>query len=171
MGTPLLLMITWEVLHEQRKSLFGVGGSHAAHSVRPCGGKAGSPIDIWKLARHRDGCARCRALTTDVALFTRLLREAPLLSSQRPVAVTDPRRARIKVGRRAAASLAFAALAAAAVLGFVLPTTTGQDQPVLSFQSVRQQQRFASMETRRLEPAVFVAPTPPVPSFAGRVLV
>jgi len=130
-----------------------------------------SQLEQAALARHRDGCARCRALSTEVASFTRLLREAPLLSSQRPVAVAGPRRARIKVARRAAASLAFAALVAAAVLGFVLPANTGQDQAVLSFQSVRQQQRFASMETRRLEPAVFVVPAPPVPSFAARVLV
>jgi hypothetical protein len=41
----------------------------------------------------------------------------------------------------------------------------------LAFRNAKEQQRFAHLETQRLEPAVFVVETPSVQSFAPRVLV
>lgn len=128
-----------------------------------------SQLEQAALDRHRAGCASCRALSADVTSFTTLLREAPLVELQRPLAAEGRRHARNRVTRRAAVSLALAGAAAAAVLGFVLPVP-GTSQAALAFQSVQQQKRFAHVETRRLEPAVFIVPQPPVQSFAARVL-
>jgi hypothetical protein len=41
----------------------------------------------------------------------------------------------------------------------------------LSFRNAQEQQRFAHVEARRLEPAVFVVAKPTVQSFGARVLV
>lgn len=128
-----------------------------------------SPIERAALDRHLDGCPRCRALAADITSFTRLMREAPLVELEHPLVARAPQR--IRVARRAAASLAFAAAVTAAVLGVVLPASTGSSQSALSFRTVQEQKRFAHIEARRLEPAAFVIPQPAVPSFAPRVLV
>jgi hypothetical protein len=104
-----------------------------------------------------------------VTSFTRLLREAPLVELERPLLVRAPQR--VRVARRAAASLVFAAFVATAALAVFLPTATVSDQSALSFRTVQEQKQFAHIEARRLEPAVFVVPKAAVPSFAPRVLV
>jgi hypothetical protein len=74
--------------------------------------------------------------------------------------------------RPVAVSIAFAALSAAAVLGGLVITSGGANpHSALAFRNAREQQRFANVEARRLEPAVFVVVKPTVPSFAPRVLV
>lgn len=99
-----------------------------------------------------------------------LMREAPLVELDRPVELPPARRAR--TARRVAASLAFAALAAFAVAGAVfLPSGGTNPQSALAFRNAKEQQRFAYLETQRLEPAVFVVEKPTVQSFAPRVLV
>jgi hypothetical protein len=98
------------------------------------------------------------------------MREAPLVELDRPVELPPARRAR--TARRVAASLAFAALAAFAVAGAVfLPSGGTSPQSALAFRNAKEQQRFAHLETQRLEPAVFVVEKPTVQSFAPRVLV
>ena len=128
-----------------------------------------SQLEHAALERHLAGCARCREVAADVRSFTCLLREAPLVELERPVVVRAPQRAR--VARRAAISLAFAGLVSGAVLGVVLPSSTGTSESALSFRNAAQQRQFARVEAQRLEPAVFVVPRPAVRSFAPRVLV
>jgi predicted anti-sigma-YlaC factor YlaD len=131
-----------------------------------------SQLEHAALARHLDGCARCREMSTDVGAFTALLRDAPLVELARPAAVAMPRRARVQVARRVGASLAFAGLAAITVLGGLVLTSGGtSSQSALPFRNAQEQRRFAHLETRRLEPAVFVPAKPTVRSFAPRVLV
>jgi len=131
-----------------------------------------SQLEQAALARHLDDCARCRAAGADVNAFTRLLRDAPLLELERPVAVAAPRRARVVVARRAAVTLAFAALATVAALGGVVLTSGGTSaHSAFSFRNAQEQRRFAHVEATRLEPAVFVVAKPTVRSFAPRVLV
>jgi anti-sigma factor RsiW len=129
-----------------------------------------SQLERTALARHLTTCARCRELAADVSSFTKLLREAPAVELERPIVVEAPRAARRRVARRAAISVAFAGLTAAAVLGFVLPTSRPSSS-ALTFASVQQQKRFAHAEAQRLEPAVFDVSQPTVRSFAPRVLV
>jgi anti-sigma factor RsiW len=130
-----------------------------------------SQFEQAALARHCERCARCRALGQDVASFTRLLREAPLVELERPIVVAGTRTARIRVARRAALSFAVVGATAAAVLGLLLPTPGGASTSALSFESLQQQKRFAHVETSRIDPIEFVAPTPLVPSLTPRVLV
>jgi predicted anti-sigma-YlaC factor YlaD len=131
-----------------------------------------SQLEHAALGRHLDGCAPCRAVSVEVGAFTRLLREAPLVELDRPMVVGAPRRARVRTARRVAATIAFAGLAAAAVLGgFVFPTGGTNPHSALAFRSAQEQRRFAHIEARRLEPAVFVVEKPTVQSFAPRVLV
>jgi predicted anti-sigma-YlaC factor YlaD len=116
-----------------------------------------SQLEQAALARHLLSCARCQAVRTQVSSFTRMLREAPLIVLEREPAYVSPGRIRARVARRAGVSLAFASLAAAAVFGgLVLSGSSVGLGSALSFQSVEQQQRFAAIEVRRLEPAVFV---------------
>ena len=130
-----------------------------------------SQLEQVALGRHLAGCARCRAVSADVRAFTAAIRSAPLVELERPVALAVDRRARVSP-RRVAASLAFAGLSAAAVLGGLLITSGGvAPRSTLAFRNAQEQQRFAHLETRRLEPAVFVVEKPTVPSFAPRVLV
>jgi predicted anti-sigma-YlaC factor YlaD len=114
-----------------------------------------SQLEQAALTRHLDRCGRCRAVSSEVFGFTRVLREAPLIELDRKIAYRAPRRARLRAVRRATASLAFAGLAVAAVFGaFALSgSNTGSGSP-LSFQSLQQQQHFADVEVRRLEPVV-----------------
>ena len=131
-----------------------------------------SQLEQAALARHLDDCERCREVGTDVNAFTSLLRDARLLELERPVVVTAPRGARARVARRAAVSLAFAALAGVAALGGVVLTSGGTNaHSAFSFRSAKEQRQFAHVEARRLEPAVFVVAKPTVQSFAPRVLV
>ena len=131
-----------------------------------------SQLEQAALARHVDACDRCREVTTEVSAFTQLIRAAPLVELERPVAVAAPRRARAQVARRAAVSLAFAALAGVAALGGIVLTSGGTNaHSALSFRNAQEQRRFAHVEARRLEPAVFVVAKPTVQSFAPRVLV
>jgi len=131
-----------------------------------------SQLEQAALARHLDGCARCRELGTDVNAFTQLIRDAPLVELDRPVVVAAPGRSRARAARRAAVSLAFAGLAGAAALGGVVLTSGGSNaHGAFSFRNAQEQQQFAHVEARRLEPAVFVVPKPTVQSFAPRVLV
>ncbi len=88
-----------------------------------------SQLEQAALARHLGRCARCQAVSTEVSSFTRMLREAPLIELERELAYPAPRRARVRAVRRASGS-------------------------PLSFQSLQQQQRFAAIEVRRLEPVV-----------------
>ncbi|HEY3920494.1 MAG TPA: zf-HC2 domain-containing protein [Gaiellaceae bacterium] len=130
-----------------------------------------SQLEQTALARHLTTCARCRELAVDVSSFTELLRAAPLSELERPIVVEVPRAARRRVARRAAISVAFAGLTAAAVLGgFVIPGSRPSSS-ALAFASVQQQKRFAHAEAQRLEPAVFEVRQPTVQSFAPRVLV
>src|SRR5579864_1253725 len=76
-----------------------------------------SQLERVGLDRHLAGCARCRAVSAEVGVFTRMLRDAPMVELEREVAYAAPRRARARAVRRAAASLAFAGLVGAAVLG------------------------------------------------------
>lgn len=131
-----------------------------------------SQLEQAALARHLDACDRCREVGADVDAFTLLLRDAPLVELERPVVVAAPRRARAQVARRAAVSVAFAGLAGVAALGGLLLTSGGTNvHSALSFRNAQEQQRFAHVEARRLEPAVFVVAKPTVQSFATRVLV
>jgi hypothetical protein len=52
-----------------------------------------------------------------------------------------------------------------------LPSGGTSPQSALAFRNAKEQQRFAHLETQRLEPAVFVVEKPTVQSFAPRVLV
>ena len=116
-----------------------------------------SQLEQAALARHLHGCARCQAMSAEVSSFTRMLREAPLIEFERQVACPSPVRTRARVARRAGFSLAFVSLVTAAVLGgLVLSGSNSVSGSTLSFQSVQQQQHFADVEVRRLEPAVFV---------------
>lgn len=128
-----------------------------------------SQLERAALDRHLDECARCRVLAADVTSFTELLREAPPVELSRPIVVRAPQR--IRVVRRAAASLALAGAVAAATLGIVLPTSTGSSESALSFRTVQEQKQFAHIEARRLEPAVFLVPQEAVPPLAPHVLV
>lgn len=131
-----------------------------------------SQLERAALGRHLDGCAGCRAAVSEIGAFTMLMREAPLIELARPVVVPAPRRARAQVARRAAASLAFAGLVGAAILGGLLASSgTTSPRSALAFRNLEEQQRFAHVEARRLEPAVFVIEKPTVQSFAPRVLV
>jgi anti-sigma factor RsiW len=131
-----------------------------------------SELEQAALARHLDGCARCREAAAETRDFTRLLRTAPLVELERPVEVTFPRRARVRAARRVAVSVAFAGVAAAAAFGGLVLTSGGTTaESALSFRNVQEQRRFAHIEARRLEPAVFVVQKPTVRSFAPRVLV
>ena len=115
-----------------------------------------SQLEQAALARHLSGCASCRAVSTEVWGFTRMLREAPLIVLEREVAYRAPRRARARIVRRTGLSLAFAGLTAAAVLGGFAGRgpSTGLGS-ALAFQNLEQQQVFANVEVRRIEPAVF----------------
>jgi predicted anti-sigma-YlaC factor YlaD len=114
-----------------------------------------SQLEQAALARHLGRCARCQAVSTEVSLFTRMLREAPLIELERAIGYAAPRRARARAARRVAASLAFAGLAAATVFGgIVLTGSKPSPGSPLAFQSLQQQERFAAIEVRRLEPVV-----------------
>jgi len=131
-----------------------------------------SQLERAALGRHLDGCARCREVRTDVRAFTTLMREAPLVELGRPVELPQARRARVRTARRVAASLAFAALTAFAVAGAGLfPSGGTSPHSALAFRNAQEQQRFANLETQRLEPSVFAVEQPTVQSFAPRVLV
>jgi anti-sigma factor RsiW len=131
-----------------------------------------SQLERAALGRHLDGCARCRELSSDVREFTTLMREAPLVELGRPVELPPARRARARTAKRVAASLAFAALTAVAVAGAAFyPSGGASPHSALAFRNAQEQERFASLETQRLEPSVFVVEKPTVQSFAPRVLV
>src|SRR5205823_4692856 len=116
-----------------------------------------SQLEQAALGRHLHGCARCRSASVEVGGFTRLLRQAPLVELERPVTIAAPRNARVRAARRAAVSVAVGALAAAAVLGaLVITSSTTSASSALAFRNAREQQRFAHLEAQRLEPAVFV---------------
>jgi predicted anti-sigma-YlaC factor YlaD len=119
-----------------------------------------SQLERAALARHLSRCVGCREVSRDFGAFTRMLREAPLIVLEREVAHVAPQRARARMVRRAGFSLAFAGLASAAVLGgFALSGPSKGSGSALAFQNLEQQQRFADVEVRRLEPAVFVVNT------------
>ena len=106
-----------------------------------------SQLEQVALARHLSGCARCREVSNEFGAFTRMLREAPLLELEREVAYAAPRRVRARIVRRAGFSLAFAGVAAAAVLGeLVLSASNPGPGSELTFQSLQQQQ-FADIES------------------------
>jgi anti-sigma factor RsiW len=131
-----------------------------------------SELEEAALCRHLDGCARCSEACAEVRSFTRLLRSEPLVELARPLEVALPGRARARAARRIAVSVALAgATAAAAFGGLVLTSGRAPTASALSFRNVQEQRRFAHIEARRLEPAVFVEPKPTVRSFARRVLV
>ena len=130
-----------------------------------------SQLERAALARHLTACVRCSELAADVSSFTQLLRAAPLVELERPIVVEAPRAVRRRVARRAAVSLAFAGLTAAAVLGGLVLPASPPTSSALAFASVQQQKRFAHAEAQRLEPAVFEVPQATVRSFAPRVLV
>lgn len=116
-----------------------------------------SQLEQAALARHLLSCTRCEAVSTQFSSFTCMLREAPLIEFEREAAQVSPGRIRARVARRAGVSLAFAGLAAAAVFGgLVLSGSSVGLGSALAFQSLAQQQQFADIEVRRLEPAVFV---------------
>jgi len=132
-----------------------------------------SELEGAALARHLDSCLSCRALGADLRAFTRLLREARPVALERPLPLPARARARVRTAaRRAAASLALAGVAAAAVLGGIVVAGSGGHPPsALSFRSAQEQRVFASVEARRIEPAVFVTAARTVQSFASRALV
>jgi anti-sigma factor RsiW len=131
-----------------------------------------SQLERAALDRHLAGCGRCRELGADVRAFTSLMREAPLVELARPVVVLPARRTRARTARRVAASLAFAALTAVAVAGAAFfPSGGTSPHSALAFRNAQEQERFAHLETQRLEPTVFVVEKPTVQSFAPRVLV
>jgi hypothetical protein len=117
-----------------------------------------SPLEQAALARHLDGCAPCRAISTDARSFTALLRAQPLVELQRPLAVPAPGGARARAARRVAVSLVFAGLMAATTFGgFALTGPGGSAQSALAFRNLQEQKRFAEHETLRLEPAQEIA--------------
>ena len=131
-----------------------------------------SQLERAALGRHLAGCVRCRELGADVRAFTSLMREAPLVELGRPVELPPARRARARTAKRVAASLAFAVLTAFAIAGAaIFPSGSSTPRSALAFRNAQEQQRFANLETQRLEPAVFVVEKPAVQSFAPRVLV
>ena len=131
-----------------------------------------SQLERAALGRHLDGCVRCREVSSDVRSFTKLMREAPLVELGRPVELPPARGARARTARRVGATLAFAALAAFAAAGAVFfPSGDTSPRSALAFRNAQEQQRFANLETQRLEPAVFAVEKPTVQSFAPRVLV
>jgi predicted anti-sigma-YlaC factor YlaD len=131
-----------------------------------------SELEQAAFARHLASCAGCRALGDEVAAFTRLIREAPMLALERPVAVAAPGRARRQLVRRAGAAAAAAAAVAAAVLGGFAVTGSAPSAPSgLAFRDAKEQRLFAKVEAQRIEPAAFVTASPTVPSFAARALV
>jgi predicted anti-sigma-YlaC factor YlaD len=109
-----------------------------------------SQLEEAALERHLDGCARCRAVSDDVRAFTAMLREAPLVELERPLVALAPRRAR--TARRVTAALAFAGVVAAAAIGGFVPGGNTDARSALTFRSAQEQQRFAEVETQRLEP-------------------
>jgi hypothetical protein len=78
----------------------------------------------------------------------------------------------VRTTRRAAISLAFAGIVAAASFGgMALRGGGGSASSALSFRNHQEQRRFAQVEAERIEPASFVVVAPPVQSYAARALV
>jgi len=131
-----------------------------------------SQLEQAALARHLAYCAGCRALGAEVAGFTHLIREAPLLELERPVALAAAGGTRRRLVRRAAAAAAAAAAVATAVLGGFALTGSAPSAPGgLAFRDAKEQRLFAQVEAQRIEPAAFATASPTVPSFAARALV
>jgi predicted anti-sigma-YlaC factor YlaD len=111
-----------------------------------------SELETAALDRHLEHCARCDALATELASFTLLLREAPLVEPERrPVPVPARARKRVVRGMGVAAALATAAAAVVAIVlsGEVAQTTTSS---AFSFRSAQEQIRFVQAEQLRIEP-------------------
>lgn len=123
------------------------------------------------LARHLRRCDRCRFTSSDIGLFTELLRDEPPVEPTRAVVVVTPgwakRRARATFGGGA---LALAAAVAAALAVAVLPHSSGEPASTIGFSGAAEQQVFARDHVQG-EPTLFVAPeAPSPPSFAARAL-
>jgi ferric-dicitrate binding protein FerR (iron transport regulator) len=130
-----------------------------------------SELEQAALARHLDGCPSCREASTRVGAFTRLLRDEPLATLERPPVLTPLGSRRARLVRRGAGVLAFAAAVGAIAGAFELPRGNGDVSSALSFRSLAEQKRFAHLEQIRAEPQTFVvAAAPAAPSFASRAL-
>ena len=130
-----------------------------------------SQLEVAALDRHLAVCPRCREIAADTASLTQLLRAAPLVELERPVAIAYPRRTRKKVVRRAAAGILVAAGLAAAGLGITAYTASGPKHPssALGFRDIHEQRQFVRSELIRLEPqSVFTVET--APRYAGHGL-
>ena len=121
------------------------------------------------LARHLGRCDRCRAVSAGFHGFTGLLRAAPTVAPDRPVAIPSPARSARKTTLR---GMAIALVAAVGVFGAfsAVPRSGGHPPSSLSFGN-RQQQRAYVREHLRIEPTFYeAAPQVLAPPFAGRAL-
>jgi anti-sigma factor RsiW len=126
-----------------------------------------SQLEQAALARHLEGCARCRAASAELGGFTSLMRSAPAVALSAPIALVTPS---VRARRRAAIGLLTAAAAVAAVVT-ALPHTGGEPTTAsLGFSSAKQERQFALAHVRS-EPVLFVVPpSPPAGPFASRAL-
>ena len=132
-----------------------------------------SELETAALDRHLEACPRCLELSRRVGGFTWMLRDQPLVEIPAPVYVAaTARRRRARVARRGGAVLAFAAALGAVASFVILPHGAAPATSALSFRSLAEQKKFATVEHVRAEPETFVtaATIAPVRSFGARAL-
>ena len=128
-----------------------------------------SELERVGLARHLEGCERCRATTADFGGFTEIIRTTPPVSRTTPVVVALPGRPGVRARRRSAVALLACAAALAAVFT-ALPHMGGRS-PSAALPTAREQRVLAD-EHARTEPTLYwVESAAPPQSFAARALV
>jgi anti-sigma factor RsiW len=111
-----------------------------------------SELERAALAAHLGGCAECASARTEIAGFTRLMREAPLVApcvEGTALALLPPRAQRIR--RATVFALAAAIATSVAFLGLMKPPAA---VPPLGLASATLAQRlqYASAEHARIDP-------------------
>jgi predicted anti-sigma-YlaC factor YlaD len=130
-----------------------------------------SRIEQAALARHLRRCHRCKSTSTEIGMFTSLLRDSPAVEPARAVIVATPPWAK----RRARAKIRGGVLALVVAIGgmvsvAVAPHSGGEPPSTIGFSGAVQQRGFARDHAEN-EPTLFVvAENSPPPSLATRPL-